>query len=314
MSSAPSTTAPSLAEVAAVDRAALSAVAYADVFGYPLQSAEVHRYLHGIRATPEMTAAALARCSGPAGPLSKVNDHYTLRGREALVDERRARALNAKRLWPAAVRFGRALGGLPFVRMVAVTGSLAWDNPDASGDIDYLIVTEPDRLWTCRWLVGLLVRAARLEGITLCPNYVVSKRALSLAEHDLYAAYELARMTPVVGLSMYRRLRRANPWAAAYLPNAIEMPCPPQGHHRPSRGLRARLSGYLKRFGERVLGGRPATLLERYEMKYRIGKRLRQYQAQSESSYGRDWYKSHTSGHRERALSAFTERLRRLVI
>jgi hypothetical protein len=301
-----------LTDAEVVDRAVLSTVAYSDVFEYPLQASEVHRYLHGINATLEMTAAALARCSGPGRQLSRVHDYYTLRGRERLVDARRARALRAQRLWPTAVRFGRAIGCLPFVRMVAVTGSLAWDNPDDSADIDYLIVTEPDRLWTCRWLVGAVVRAARLEGVQLCPNYVVSRRALRLAEQNLYGAYELARMTPVVGLTMYRRLRRANPWAAAYLPNAIETPRLPEGSPVASRGIRAKLTSYLKHLGERVLRARPATLLERYEMRYRIRKRLKQYAAQAESSYGLDWYKSHTSGHRGRALAAFTERLGRL--
>lgn len=288
----------------------LSTVAYSDVFEYPLRDVEVHRYLHGVHATAEMTAAALARCSAPGGALTQRDGYYTLRGREGLVETRLARAAHAARLWPQAVRFGRAIGALPFVRMVAVTGSLAWDNIEPSGDIDYLIVTEPDRLWISRWLGGLLVRAARLEGARLCLNYVVSTRALLLADHNLYGAYETARMTPIVGRTIYRRLRRANPWTAAYLPNAIETPRPPDAHSRPVRGIGHRMAARLKRLGERALRVRAVTALEQYEMQYRIRKRT-QGVAHSESSYGLDWYKSHSSGHRQRALAAFTERLQR---
>jgi len=68
-----------------IDRAALRAVAYADVFDYPLEAAEVHRYLHGVAATPEETAMALARHTVPGGPLSYRDGFYTLRGREGLV-------------------------------------------------------------------------------------------------------------------------------------------------------------------------------------------------------------------------------------
>ena len=47
-----------------IEQAAVRSVAYADVFDYPLEAAEVHRYLHGISATVEMTAEALAGATG----------------------------------------------------------------------------------------------------------------------------------------------------------------------------------------------------------------------------------------------------------
>ena len=312
MTSAPGLLASARPDAAAIERAVLRTVAYGDVFEYPLRDSEVHRYLHGVRATAEATAAALARCSTPGGALTHRNGYYTLRGRDGLVDVRRARAVHAGRLWPAAVRYGRAIAGLPFVRMVAVTGSLAWDNIDNAGDIDYLIVTEPDHLWMCRWLVAAVGRVVRLRGAVLCPNYLVSSRALLLAEPNLYGAYELVRMTPIVGRSMYRRLRFANAWAADYLPNAIETPCAPDVQARPGHGIGNRVIARLKRLAERALRSSAGTALERYEMTYRIRKRVKQGLAQGEASYGFDWYKGHSSGHRQRTLAAFTERLQRL--
>jgi hypothetical protein len=283
----------------------LHTVAYSDVFDYPLQADEVHRYLHGARSTVEATAASLAKWSAPGGVLAQRNGFYMLRGREGLVDVRRSRTLHAARLWPAAVYYGHVIAALPFVRMVGVTGSLAWDNIDQGGDIDYLIVTEPDHLWTCRWLVRALARVARLRGVGLCPNYVLSKRALTLGEHNLFAAYELMRMTPIAGFAVYRRLRRANPWAARLLPNAVE----PQGHPRLARTARKRLLARLPKFGERTLRSPLGALLERYEMNYRIRKMFRMGLVGEETAYGVDSCKAHTSGHRQRTLAAFAQRL-----
>src|SRR5438552_4459649 len=190
-----------------VEQAAIRAVAYADVFDYPLRAFEVHRYLHGTAATLEATELALARCSAPGGALSHRDGCYMLRGRESLVAVRDRRAAIADRLWPAALTYARLIAGLPFVRMVAVTGSLAWHNVDAEADIDYLIVTAPDRLWVCRWLIVALGRAAQLDGVKLCINYLISTRALGFAHRNLYTAYEVARMTPLAWTPVSRRPR-----------------------------------------------------------------------------------------------------------
>jgi hypothetical protein len=295
-----------------IQEAALRAVAYADVFEFPLLAGEVHRYLHGVAATREATARALRALSAPRGALAHADGHYTLPGREALVDLRRRRAAAARQLWPAAIKYGRMIAGLPFARMVAVTGSLAWDNVDRGADIDYLIVTEPDRLWLCRWLVAALGRLASRDGVSLCPNYMVSERALLLAERNLYGAYELARMIPIVGHVMYRRLRRANSWALAHLPNAVDVPRPavPDAAPAPTRPAGALVG--LARLGEKTLRSPVGTLLERCEMTYRIYKRAKEGAARGEVSYGVDWYKAHVSGHRQRALAAFGDRLRTL--
>jgi hypothetical protein len=294
-------------------------VAYADVFDYPLQATEVHRYLHGVAASPEATAAALARRSRPGGALRSWNGYYTLRGREGLVEVRRRRAALAERLWPAAVTYGHLIASFPFVRMVAVTGSLAWHNIEDSPtldhppDIDYMIVTEPARLWLCRWVIGALRHVLRLRKVFICPNYIISTRALALADRSLYSAYELARMTPIAGLAMYRRLRRANPWVQAYLPNAGEPPRLTEraARFRPSR--RNAVAARLTRLARQMLGSPLGAPLERFEMTYRIRKLVRLFgNGGGEVEYGVDCCKGHTRGHARESLAVFAARLRDL--
>src|SRR3989442_7358156 len=298
-------------EALRIEDAALRAVAYADVFDYPLRATEIHRYLHGVVATPEATAMALAGCGAPGAALRLREGFYTLVGREGLVDVRRRRAACAERLWPRAVSFGRIIAGLPFVRMVAVTGSLAWDNVERGSDIDYVVVTEPGRVWLCRWLIAALVRLVRLGGVRLCANYVLSTRALGLDDRNLYVAYELARMTPIAGRGTYRRMRRANAWSEAYLPNAMQPPRPPVAEVPPTPRWLSRALARVARLGERALRSPVGSVLERFEMTYRVGKRTRKQGRSAEAAFGPDWFKDH-SGYRQRALAVFAARLRDL--
>jgi hypothetical protein len=314
MTSAPALSAPHENDAAEIDRAVLKTVAYADIFEYPMRDTEVHRYLHDIQATPAQTAEALARCSAQDGVLGVRDGYYTLRGREELVDTRRERAARAAELWPDALRYGRVLAGLPFVRLVAVTGSLAWDNVPSGGDIDYLVVTEQDRLWTCRWMIALVNRLARRRGAPLCPNYIVSTRALATLHNDLYTAYELSSMIPLAGTETYEAMRRANPWATQFLPNAAGAPEPTE--------RRVALSPGFARVGEALLRSRLGAAIERVEMRYRRAKISRARIRSAAKNGANRGEGAHTidrcmwfgGGQRPRALAAFEERLQHLRV
>src|SRR5207244_2712587 len=82
--------------------------------------------------------------------------YYYLASRAALVAIRRERAAVSKRLWRRARRYARLVAGVPFVRLVAVTGALAMDNVGQRVDVDLLVATEPGRVWIARAAQRLL--------------------------------------------------------------------------------------------------------------------------------------------------------------
>src|SRR5262249_28342374 len=125
---------------AALERAIVQTLAYADVFDYPLNADEVHRYLIGAHASRGTIRGLLGELTPKLA--AREGRYFTLPGHEHTVEMRKSRAQHAAPFWRKAVHYGRLIGGLPFVRMVAVTGALAMDNL-ADDDIDYLIVTEP---------------------------------------------------------------------------------------------------------------------------------------------------------------------------
>src|SRR5438132_1054360 len=283
---------------AALERAIVQAVAYADVFDYPLTADEIHRYLIGVPASRGMVRGVLG--NGRPAVLARSGRYFTLEGRESAVDTRRARAAVAAGYWRRAVRYGHTMGNLPFVRMVAVTGALAMDNI-ADGDIDYLIITEPGRLWVCRALIVGLVRMAALRGTELCPNYFLSEQALVLNERNLFTAHEVAQMVPLTGMPTYQRLRALNRRTDAYLPNA-------GGPPRRITPVEPR----QRRIVEYALRSRLCAPLERWEMHRKIRKLDQRSNGHAEAAFGPDWCKGHFGDHGHVTLARYEERLHAL--
>jgi len=280
-------------------RSVFQTLAYADVFDYPLTVYEVYRYLPEAEASLEAVSEAL---NNPV-LFSNTNGYYSLCGREEIVEIRQRRAEIARRLWRKAAHYGRIIASLPFVRMVAVTGSLSMNNTDDGTDIDYMIVTTPHHLWTCRALILLVARFAQMEGVRLCPNYLVTTHALELQEHSLYVAHELAQMIPLSGMEIYEEMRRQNGWMSDYLPNSLMAPEMPAGMKIVPR--KAGIQNAL----EMIFRFPFFDWVERWEMKRKI-KRLSREQSESiESYFSADVCKGHIDRHGENVVTALAVRL-----
>ena len=284
-------------ELLPVEEAIIRTVSYVDIFDYPLTAAEVHRYLIGVPAPLSTVQKILANGRLVPHHLSREQGFFTLPGREDVVKIRQERSAAANQLWPTAIHYGRIIGALPFVKMVAVTGSLAVDNPYGDVDIDYLIVTQNDRLWLCRAMVIAIVKWAARQGVALCPNYFVSERALAFSNQNLYIAREIAQMVPLSGLDVYEQLRQINGWTANFLPNANG-----PGKQIENQPVRGRV---LRSSLEFILRTRPGSWLEQWEMRRKIHKFARDSRANAETSFTPDWCKGHFDAHSQRILNQY---------
>jgi hypothetical protein len=224
-----------------------------------------------------------------------------------IVATRKRRAETASQLWPKAIRYGRIIASLPFVRMVTVTGSLAMDNTEDGKDIDFMIVTQKGYLWICRAMALVLARIARLEGVTLCPNYLVTENALELEERSLYVARELAQMIPLSGMEVYERIRCLNSWMDEYLPNA-------QGAAQLPAGIRPIKTPFLfQRVMELTLKILPASWFERWEMNRKIAKLSREQGSSPETKFTADVCKGHVDRHGQKTENAIREKLEQIL-
>ena len=281
----------------ALRRAIARTVAYADVFDYPLDRSEIHRYLIGDAATADEVDALLERDGAFGELVERTDDKFHLRGRASTVATRRAREAASAELWPIARTYGAWLTRLPLVRFVGVTGALAMSNAEPGADIDLFVLTHPGRLWLCRLLVLAVVRFAALRGHRLCPNFLLSTEQLALRERNLFTAHEIAQMVPLRATEWYVRFVDANKWAFDFLPNATTVVRPAHSY------------GILTRLATRLLSTRIFAPLERWEMQRKI-RRLTARAAREGGSlaFSETECRGHFAAHDVRVLAAYAER------
>ncbi len=289
-----------------LEQAILFTIAYGDIFQYPMTVQEIHRYLIGLQSTHQAIREALHQPNRLGRWITHCGPFYMLPGRNELVHIRQQRMQESARLWPKAEYYGRLIARIPFVRMVAVTGSLAMNNVIPGGDIDYLIVTRQGRLWLTRSLVIILVRLARQSGDRICPNFFLSEQTLALRDQNIFSAHELTQMVPLSGGKIYTAIRQDNLWADKYLPNASSAP---DGKAMISLND---VQYRIQTIGESLLQSQIGSLLEHWEMHRKLRKFNPLTSEHDEACFGPDYCKGHVDDHGNRILDDYANRVQNI--
>lgn len=119
------------------------------------------------------------------------------------------------------------LAVVPWLKMLAVTGSVAAYSAKRADDVDIFIICGKKRVWITRFFVVLLLKVLNKypghdRAGYICPNIYVdeSKMAWDKSKRNLYVAHEIAMMHPVVNRdNTYFRFMQENMWIKEYLGN-----------------------------------------------------------------------------------------------
>lgn len=94
---------------------------------------------------------------------------------------------------------------------------------DDKSDIDFFIITTPNRLWIARTLLVLYKRLFLFNSHKyFCVNYFIDSEHLEIEEKNIFTATELATLIPLCGEKFHRPLLERNHWLKSFLPN-VEM-------------------------------------------------------------------------------------------
>ena len=221
---ATATAAPPIARTRAVEkdfrRDVIRTLLYYDIWRHPLTRAELHAFLPSRTPGGAEFGRRLARL---------VRDGWIMedRGYYALPDdgenrvERRLRAeRHARGMWIMARCAAHLIKRFPFVRGVLVSGDLSKNATHPKSDVDFLVLTDPRRVWIARTLLILFKKTVLLNSKKFfCINAFASVDTLVVQERNVYQATEVAHLKPLFNTSLFRAYLESNAWIRGYFPN-----------------------------------------------------------------------------------------------
>ena len=197
----------------------LGTLAYFDLFNYPLTRTEVYLFLKK-KYTDEVFDDSL-KCLADGGIIYQFDGFYCLHNDPELISRRNEGNKKATELIKVAKTVGNILIWFPYVRGVAISGSLSKNFADEHSDIDLFIITANNRLWIARTIMHCFKKLTFLVNKEhyFCMNYYVDEQQLEICEKNIYTAIEIATLIPLQGDIIFENFFAANSWTRGFLPN-----------------------------------------------------------------------------------------------
>jgi len=284
----------------AQELAVLRSVIYASLFDYPLTVHQLHQSLIGVRAECSDIVSWWRSSDFLQTAVEYRDGLFFPAGRQDLIATRARREALSRDLLERDRRILSMLTRVPFVRMVALSGSLAHLNAEGSADLDLFVITGPHRVWSVT--LGVLV-LSRLLGWRrhMCLNYVVSERTMKIVPEDLFTANQIIHLRPVFGDAVFQRFVKTNGFVRTHYPN-FELQV------SNSVPVTEFDTSWAKRALEIILSAGPIQLAEGFARAvygWHLRRKAATWKSRDEVRLEAECLKLHTSSHRALTLARF---------
>lgn len=210
----------------------LSTLIYYNILDYPMTSFEIWKYLdtsNGAREEDDVSKLGDVVKELESDNLKKQIEQfrgfYFLPGRKELVEKRLEKNKLSERKFKIIKKVVFALRFLPYVRMVAVTGTVAMKNAGRGSDLDLLIVLKHGRIFFGRTLVTGLVhfmgkrRYGRKISDRICLNCFLTDSSLESRLKDVFSSSEYFFAVPIFGQKVFWEFQEQNDWIKKFKTN-----------------------------------------------------------------------------------------------
>ncbi|MBU1024001.1 class I SAM-dependent methyltransferase, partial [bacterium] len=221
----------------------LTVVAYADLFDYPLTIAEIQRDIPENNIPQSRLEEILITNNRLTSILKNQNGMFCLKNRDHLVKLRRQNNHNTELLFEEHRGKIDTICRLPWVRAVALTGSVAFNNAQRDDDIDLFVIVKANRLWLVDLYNLFAIRIWREKILgkskSVCVNYIVDEAAIALKERDYFSSHQVVHMIPVYDEGVWKDFVDSNKWAFDFFPAAtvstVRISKPPRAKKKSER-------------------------------------------------------------------------------
>ena len=292
--------------IPASQSAVLRTLHYFNIFNHPLTSQEIFLLAQDKDLTEKDTQDAIEALRH-RGLIHTIDGFYFLNNNSEVVPKRLKGETFAATSLVIAKKYSKLISKFPFVKAVALSGSLSKNYMDKDSDIDYFIITSPGRMWVARTLLVLFKKIFLLNSRkNFCVNYFLSEDALQVPDKNIFTATEVSFLIPTYNYSLYKNFRKANAWSSEFLP------------HFPLRQKEFLVhdqKNNLKAFLEKVLSGSAGEKLDDYFFRLTLKFWKRKFKHFDDSTFDfrlrsrKNVSKHHPLGFQEKVLSSYSQNI-----
>lgn len=210
--------------ISTIHKELLKTLLYFDVFNYPLKFEEIFSNTP-LKLTQEKVNDTIKDLISH-GLIKSVDGFYMVPSASEDIIQRRLKGnAFAEEMLPKAYKNSQKISCFPFISGICISGGLSKNYYDDKSDIDYFVITKPNRLWIARTLFVLYYKTLPIEKRKhLCLNYFISEADLNIEDRNVFVATELAYLIPTVNYTSYRTLLEKNNWYKNHFENKDRMP------------------------------------------------------------------------------------------
>lgn len=192
----------------------LKTILYFSIFNHPLTLEEICNFsVSKVKSKIEMELNELI----DKKIIFKFEEFYsTVNDSESIKKRKSGHQLAANALIKAKKK-AAFIAKFPFVEAVGVSGSLSKGYFDEDSDIDFFVISKPNKIWICRSFLMLYKKLFLLNSRKyFCINYFVSADSLEIQEKNRFTATEIKTLIPFEGKSAFEAFYKKNTWVTDF--------------------------------------------------------------------------------------------------